>query len=86
MEEIRGELRMNTGLSLKKAAKIADMTARCNVRGVLYKNSQSFNIGSVLQMASSGIQEGDAVSFSCRGERAQEAMKAIMEILEQTEE
>lgn len=85
MEKVSAEIQMRSGLSLKMAAHIADTAARCNVRGCLVKKDQNYNIGSVLQMASSGINAQDWITVSCMGTRAEEAMEIFLKILQEKE-
>lgn len=85
MDKISADIQMQSGLSLKMAARIADTAARCNVRGQLIKGSQFFNIGSVLQMASSGINAQDRITVSCTGTRAEEAMDIFLKVLQERE-
>ncbi len=85
MEKISADVQMKCGLSLKMAARIADTAARCSVRGQIVKGSQFYNIGSVLQMASSGINAQDQITVNCTGARAEEAMKIFLKILQEKE-
>lgn len=85
MDKISADVQMQSGLSLKMAARIADTAARCNVRGQIVKESRFFNIGSVLQMASSGINAQDFITVNCTGERAQEAMDIFLKVLQEKE-
>ena len=82
MDKVTADLQMKTGLSLHMAAKIADTAARCNVRGTLCKENQYYNVGSVLQMASSGINAQDEITVCCTGARAQEALDTVVDILQ----
>ncbi len=85
MDRISADVQMQSGLSLKKAARIADTAARCNVRGQIVKGDRIFNIGSVLQMASSGINAQDVITVHCTGTRAQEAMDIFLQVLQEKE-
>lgn len=85
MEKISADVQMKSGLSLKMAARIADTAARCNVRGQIVKGSHFYNIGSVLQMASSGINAQDQITVNCTGVRAQEAMDVFLKVLQEVE-
>ncbi len=85
VDKVTADLQMKTGLNLHMAAKIADTAARCNVRGTLCKENQYYNVGSVLQMASSGINAQDEITVCCTGLRAQEALDTVVNILQSEE-
>ncbi len=83
MEKISADIQMKSGLSLKMAGRIADTAARCNVRGQIVKGGHFYNIGSVLQMASSGINAQDFITVNCTGARAEEAMAIFLKVLQE---
>lgn len=71
-----------TGLHLRPAGLICELSQRYQSKVVLKKGSHTANAKSVLGVLAARVQQGDEIEIICDGADEEEALDAIMKIIQ----